>query len=544
MQLLRQFSISQRLLVIALLVIVIIGGLVGRFATSYHANLLEARTVKTRHVVEAGLGVMAHFYSLEAANEVTREQAQEAAKTAIGNIRYGDDDYYWIQNRNIVMVHHPFSPHLDGKDLSKIEDPNGKRLFTVMEKTIAEHGHGTVTYEWPKPGFKQPVPKVSYVAEFQPWGWVLGSGIYLDDVREDFWKAMAPQLVVAAFGLIILAAFSWVIANSIVRPLKRAVRAMDDIATGEGDLTRRLNTDGSDELSQLADGFNRFTDKLAAVVRDLRQTVARNRQISDQVNKAMIDAKNSYDQQKKELENVAAAVEQMSVTAQDVSQRVSESAGAARDAGDRSRQGQARVQNTRDAMERLAKDIADSSRTMAELDQQSKNINSVLDVIRGVAEQTNLLALNAAIEAARAGEQGRGFAVVADEVRTLASRAQTSTDEIREIIGALNAGSAAAVIAMESSHNQSNIMSNQVEEVKSVLAGINDSVLTITDMTHHIASAAEQQSQTANSIAISLSQLSDLSDAVLVELNDTAGNTELLNEAGEDLDRLVGQFKI
>jgi methyl-accepting chemotaxis protein len=543
MHLLRQFSISQRLLVIGLLVIVIITGLIGRFATHYHASLIESRTLKTRHVVEAGIGVMEYFHRLETTGVMTSEQAQNAAKMALATMRYGNDDYYWVHDRNIVMVYHPFSQHLNGKDISQIEDPNGKRLFWEMEQQVAESGSGTVHYEWPKPGLDRPQPKVSYVAEFEPWGWVLGSGIYLDDVREDFWQAIAPQLVVALIGLITLAWVSWVIANSIVQPLKHAVRAMEDVATGEGDLTRRLNSDGNDELTHLALGFNAFTTKLASVVDDLRRTATQNRKISDQVTKAMLDAKRSYDKQKSELQTVAAAVEQMSVTSQDVAQRVSESAEAARDASTHSEQGQIKAEATRKAMERLAMDIASTSSAMEELDLQSKNVGSVLDVIRGVAEQTNLLALNAAIEAARAGEQGRGFAVVADEVRTLASRAQTSTDEIREIIDALVSGTVTAVGAMRSSHDQSKAMRNQVTDVKHALVDINEYVRTITDMTSLIAAAAEEQSQTSTSIASSLGQLSELSDDVLVELNDTAGNTELLNEASENMERLINQFK-
>ena len=543
MPFLRHYSISRRLIAIAMLTLLVVAGLVSLFAYNYHTSLLEARSTKTQHLVESGLGVMAYFHTQETAGTMSRAEAQSAAIAAISDMRYGNNDYYWIQNRDLIMVHHPFSQKLNGTDISAIADPNGKRLFSEMEREIAAHGKGYVAYAWPKPGFGQPVDKISYVESFAPWGWVLGSGIYLDDVKDDFWATMAPQLLLAGVGLTLLIGLSLLIARSILAPLQHTAQAMTDIASGEGDLTRRLDTNGNDELVALAAGFNQFCDKLSAVINDLRSLVNHNRQIASQVDRSMSDAKISYDQQKQELDTVASAVEQMSATSQDVAQRITESADAAQSAGKHSESGQSNAQITRDAMERLAIDIAATSEAITELDQQSNNISGVLDVIHGVAEQTNLLALNAAIEAARAGEQGRGFAVVADEVRTLASRTQASTDEIREMINSLLNNTARAVTAMKTSHDQSEAMRSQVEGVKTVLATINNSVSTITDMTHHIASAAEEQSQTSHTIAASLNQLSSLSDDVLKDLNDTAGNTANLNETSGRLEQLINQFK-
>lgn len=544
MSFLRHYTISQRLIAVTALTFIVVGALTGLFAYHHHGSLLEARSTKTHHLVESGLGVMEHFHDQETSGAMSREQAQSAAMGALGTMRYGDDDYFWIQTRDLVMVHHPFSPHLDGTDISGITDPNGKYLFQAMEEAIANQGSGYINYYWPKPGFDQPVEKISYVEEFRPWGWVLGSGIYLDDVQRDFWSAMASPLVLALVGLTTLVGLTLLIARSVIQPLKRTIVAMEDIASGEGDLTQRLNTDGKDELVQLARGFNRFADKLSGVIGNLRALVSENRNIAQQVGRAMADARSSYNEQKRELDTVASAVEQMSATAEDVAQRVTESADAAQTANQHSAAGQSDAQSTSDAMENLASDIEHTRQAMTELDKQSSQISGVLDVIRGVAEQTNLLALNAAIEAARAGEQGRGFAVVADEVRTLASRTQSSTDEIREMISTLLSHTEKAVEAMKVSHEQSEKMRTQVDGVSSRLTTINESTTTISDMTHHIASATEEQSQTANTIAGSLNQLSSLSDNMLTELNDTADNTETLNEASERLEQVINQFKV
>jgi len=378
---------------------------------------------------------------------------------------------------------------------------------------------------------------------FEPWGWVLGSGIYLDDVSQAFWAEITPKLVLAVIGLLVLVSVNLLIRSSINGPLRQAMQAMNDIATGEGDLTRRLNGEGNDEVAGLARGFNAFTDKLAVVIDDLRDVVSRNRSIADDVGNAMALAETSYNQQKNELDTIASAVEEMSATAQEVAARMTDSSEAAKEAGAQSSRGHQTAENTSTMMTRLAEDISKASSAITELETNSKTIGSVLGVIRGIAEQTNLLALNAAIEAARAGEQGRGFAVVADEVRTLASRTQSSTMEIQTMITALQSGTAGAVQSMASSFKQSEEMQIQVETSRGALVSIAASVDTITDMTQQVASAAEEQSHTSNEIAKSLTQLSTLGDHVMRELKTTASNTEQLKRTAEELDRLAGQFK-
>ena len=543
MSMLRRFSIFQRLIAVTALVLIIVLGLVTAFAVDYRESLLDGRAMKTQHLVEAGMGVIEHFHQLQQSGELTEEQAKAAAASTLQALRYGNNDYYWVHSNDPQMIMHPFSTKLVGNSVADVQDPNGKYLFREMVEVVKAKSAGFVDYMWPKPGVTDPVPKISYVAGFQPWGWILGSGIYLDDVNQAFWTEMIPKLTLAALGLGLLVAINLLIALSISRPIAKTVAAMNDIATGDGDLSQHLDTSGNDEVSGLARGFNAFTDKLAQVIDDLRDVVAHNRSIATAVGDAMGKAEASYNQQNSELDTIASAVEEMSATSDEVAQRMSDSADAARQANEQALAGQQTADTTSLTMERLARDIAQAGEAVAELNAQSHTIDSVLAVIRSVAEQTNLLALNAAIEAARAGEQGRGFAVVADEVRTLASRTQASTDEIRSMIDTLQAGTAKAVSSMEGSYQQSEDMQLQVESSRSALQSIAGSVDTITDMTSQVAAAAEQQSRTSTEISASLSQLSNLGDRVMLELQDTARNTQQLTDAAAQLDRLISQFK-
>ena len=543
MNVLRRFSIFQRLIAVTALVLIIVLGLVTAFAVDYHQSLLDGRSLKTQHLVESGMGVIEHFYALQQNGELTEEQAQAAAASTLQTLRYGDKDYFWIHSNNLIMVMHPFATQLVGNSVADVKDPTGKYLFRDMVALVKAQSAGVVNYMCPKPGVTDPVAKVSYVSGFKPWGWILGSGIYLDDVNQAFWTHMIPKLTMAALGILLLVGVNLMIALSISRPIAHAVKAMNDIATGDGDLSRHLDAHGNDEISGLARGFNAFTDKVAHVIDNIRDVVERNRLIATEVGSAMNKAEASYNQQNSELDTIASAVEEMSATSDEVAQRMSDSANAARDANQQALNSQQTADETSRSMEALARNIAQAGEAVAELSEQSHTIDTVLGVIRAVAEQTNLLALNAAIEAARAGEQGRGFAVVADEVRTLASRTQKSTDEIRTIIDSLQAGTAKAVSSMEGSHQQSAAMQQQVEGSRAALQSIASSVDTITDMTSQVAAAAEQQSRTSTEISSSLSQLSTLGGRVMRELQDTASNTKELTEAAAQLNQLINQFK-
>ena len=269
MNLLRNVPISKRLWLIPVVAVVMLFILGMLMIQQVRSDLYRGKQEATRNVVEAAAGVFEHYHKLETSGAMTTADAQQAAIEQIRLLRYDGQDYFWINDLGPKMIMHPMQPKLDGQDLSKIKDPEGKELFNEMVAIARRDGAGLVDYMWAKPGEENPVPKISYVQLFKPWGWIIGSGIYVDDVEQEFWNYLTRFSLI---GLLISATMAVLVAiliRSIVRPLRHTMAAMANIASGEADLTRTLDVSGNDELTTLGRDFNRFTQKLRTVVGQL-----------------------------------------------------------------------------------------------------------------------------------------------------------------------------------------------------------------------------------------------------------------------------------
>ncbi len=355
-------------------------------------------------------------------------------------------------------------------------------------------------------------------------------------------RQLVAVLLVA--GLLLGLAGAWLTSRMITRPLNAAVLAMRDIAEGEGDLTRRLEAKGQDEVGQLARAFNSFIEKIQGVITQVAGSTAQLASAAEEMSVVTNETGEGVQRQKAETDSVATAMSEMTATVQEVARHAGSAAEAARLADQEAGQGRSVVAETVESIQRLADEVENAAGVIQRLEAGSEEIGTVLDVIRGIAEQTNLLALNAAIEAARAGEQGRGFAVVADEVRTLASRTQQSTEEIHAMIERLQGGARDAVQAMESGRTQARATVERAGRAGGSLESIAGAVSEITTMNTHIADAARQQGEVAEEINRNVSTITQVADQ-------TAGGTEHLSAAGADLARLaaelqgqVGQFRV
>lgn len=541
---LRNMSISRRLWLILIVAVLMLMALGLLMLKQIHDDLYQAKRLQTQHVVQTASGILTFYHSLETTGVMTREAAQKQAMNAVRGLRYDHDDYFWINDLTPVMIMHPANPKLDGQNLSAIRDPDGFAVFNEFVILAKAKGAGIVNYRWPKPGAEAPVAKTSYIQLFEPWGWIIGSGVYVDDVQAEFsaqvWKTSFIGLGIA----VVMALLVSLIARSIVRPLQDAVNAMGNIASGESDLTRSLDTHGQDEVTQLPQHFNSFTAKLRLVVTQLQACANALGQSSQELGANATQAHDRSQQQSQQMELVATAINEVTYGVQDVAKNAEHAASEMRDAQAQAQQGQVNIDGSLQQIDQLSGTISQAVEVIRTLSAESTQIGSVLEVIRSIADQTNLLALNAAIEAARAGEQGRGFAVVADEVRLLAQRTQKSTAEIQGMIERLQGHSEAAVKVISDSHSASQLTIEQAGQAGASLTAIGQALNNLNGLNASIASATLQQAHVVEDINQNVTQAAGLSHSTALAAEQSSVASAQLRGLSEQLDGLLRQFKV
>ncbi|MFQ2245015.1 methyl-accepting chemotaxis protein [Aeromonas enteropelogenes] len=364
------------------------------------------------------------------------------------------------------------------------------------------------------------------------------------NLAEEGRRSIATQVVIGVLISLIALCGIWLMARQIVAPIRAVVARLKDIASGEGDLTQRIEIQREDEIGELAKWFNSFLNKLQSTISQVIATVEGTRTSAERAAQVAERTSNGMQAQYQEIDLVATAFEELSATALQVSSNASAAVTAANETDTAAQEGKYVVADTQTAMGRLMTTINEAQPVVERLSANSENINDILIVIQGIAEQTNLLALNAAIEAARAGEQGRGFAVVADEVRNLAGRTQNAIVEIQTLISELQSGTGAVVNAIREGHGQADQTLAKVDLSVRVLEQIIQSVSTIHQMNEQIARAAQEQTRVAEEINRNVSNIRDVSHTIRGEAATSAENGRELSALADKQQQLVGQFKV
>lgn len=510
----------------------------------YKQNLQAGKMDKLESVVDVADSIINNQYKRYQKGDISEQQAQQNSKDLIARLRYQGNEYFWIHNTDNMVVMHPIKPALDNTDVSGVKDPNGKRLFVAMTDIVNKQGSGLVDYYWPKPGSDEPVPKLSVVKKAKHWNWIVGSGVYIDDIESEFAASLTYKLITLAVILLFCFIVMLKIVGSIVNPIKKTTAAMNNIASGDGDLTQRLRSKGDDELAGLSKAFNTFTENVQNVVKQMSDNGQQVVVQTEQLEQICEQSSHVMQQNRHETEEVATAVYEMTATINEVAQNASETSNSVNLVKDKTENVQQMVDQSINSITSLADSVNQASETIETLASEADNIGSILDVIRGIAEQTNLLALNAAIEAARAGEQGRGFAVVADEVRSLAKRTQDATEEIQTMIEQLQSGASSAVSVIGSG---TTIAKNTVESsaaVAVVLTEIGEDITQVSDMSMQIASATEQQSATVDLINKNVNNINHSFAQTAESSHQVEHSSSELKSVADNMHKLINTFKV
>ena len=472
--------------------------------------------------IEAGgrtLGVAGLGYSLSSMSEL------------ISNFRFGERGEVYLVNADGRIKVHPRAEHNDRTELGTLAGSDAARQLLGGTRDAVRFDRDGEAY-------------LAIARPLESLGWVLVSEVpeaeIFAEARRTLWTI---SLIGACIALFFLGLVVW-LARGLVKPIRQVTQALVEIGGGGGDLTRRLDESRADELGDLARGFNRFIGSLRELIGDVLTTSKQLRSAVGQVAQVVDNTATRAGRQHEMTDMVATAVHEMGLTVQEIARNASNAAQASQGARSEALQARQVVGDSISHIERMSGEIGHAAESVTDLAQQVASIDKVLAVIRGISEQTNLLALNAAIEAARAGEMGRGFAVVADEVRTLASRTQSSTDEIQQMILGLKSGAENAVNSMHAGLAATGTGVQASQRTGQSLGAITEQVDAISDMNTQVAAATEEQSSVTEEITHNVQGIADLAQATASDVQGCREDCQALSRLADDLTRQMGSFKL
>jgi methyl-accepting chemotaxis protein len=514
----QQLSVATRLKLLSVLSVSTVLGVALALLWTMHEQQMADRRQAVRQTVEVAHSLISHYGKLAEKGLIDEATAKRQAIAALDAMRYDQREYFWVNDMDVRMVHHPIKPQLDGTSVAEVKDPKGVALFQRFVSTVREQGQGFVAYQWPKPGEKDPVDKVSFVKGYAPWGWVVGSGLYVDDIAKAF-AAHAFQVMLGVLASALV--MGWLTLRT-TRRLSAGVKQAVDMAEAiaQGDIReRRIEPHwqaGRDEISRLLKAMQRMGASLHQTVSSVQQTVDNVALASQQIAAGNQDLSQRTEQAASSLQHTASSMDELSAAVRSNSGSSQAAQQMASEAFEQARQG--------------AQMVTGVVQKMDAIHTSARKISEIITVIDGIAFQTNILALNAAVEAARAGEQGRGFAVVAGEVRLLAQRSAQAAKEIKSLISA--------------STEQVEGGSAMVHEAGDTMARIEASVARVTRLIEDIAASTQSQNDGVSHIHEAVGSLDQMTqqNAALVEESSAAAAS--LRDQAHALAAVVRQFRV
>ena len=501
----------------------------------------NGRLATLRAVVENSVSIVAGQEAEVRAGRISQGEAQAHALKSLRTARYSGQEYVWVQDLTGRMVMHPIKPEMDGTDVTNLADPTGFKLFQAFNDAVRHDGSGVISYLWPRPGQEQPVPKLSFVQGFAPWGWVIGTGVYIDDLAAEKARLAGGLAGLTALASTILGSLVWILGRSVATPVRALTAATTQLAEGKRDLVIP-GVDRKDEFGALARALTVLRDVSRDRLR-LEQAAEAERRTKDRrqgevetktqefgtlisgVMGRLIKAAEALTTAARTTAGAAERTRiragETSVGAAETTASLSTVAAAAEEMAASASEISRRVHEVTDAADEAVQAAKQSDSTVQALVGAAGEIGTVVGLISDIAGQTNLLALNATIEAARAGEAGKGFAVVAGEVKALAAQTRTATGEVINRIGAIR---------------------SSTEQASQAIAAMTHSIGQVRDAAANIAAAIEEQGATTREIAATVQMVSGATQTAANAMSDLTGIADesgvasgIVLEAAEDI---------
>ncbi|AVY95242.1 MULTISPECIES: methyl-accepting chemotaxis protein [Microvirgula] len=541
-----RLSLKARLILMIVSVAILVCILGGLMLRSMHAQMMEDRETAIRGQVENAISLVASYEALAEKKEMNEAEAQRHALRALTGLRFDDKEYFFILDKRLQWIAHGVNPKLIGKNMHDVSAADGTNMGTLFDNTLRDgNGRGLVSFVWDKPGSSTPQPKLSYIQTSPRWGWVVGTGLYIDDINTVLKRQLLSMggqmllivLVTAALGLYILKS----VMGQLGAEPAEAARVVREIASGRLD-TRVPLRDG-DRTSLMA-SISDMRDRLRSMVGEIVSSADELATLTgEMVSDTDTVAHNSL-QQSESATSMAAFIEQMTVSISQISDHAREARQVSEESGQLSEQGGSVIARAVGEMKEIGDVVDQAAGHIGELVDKTRTISSIMQVISDIADQTNLLALNAAIEAARAGEQGRGFAVVADEVRKLSERTGKATQEIAAMIDQVQQTSSQSQETMAEVVNRVHTGRELAEAGGDAIARIRSSAGQVVTAVLDISQALNEQDSASQDIARNVERIAQVASSNADSANLASTTVTRVSELTDGLRSSVSHFTV